>query len=281
VRAFDELIAEAVAAPVAGWDFSWLRGRATEARPSWGYAKLAAERMITATTALDLETGGGEILAGLDRRAARMVATESWRPNLEIAARNLRPGGAWVVPTDGDRRSLPFRPEVFDLVISRHPVDAWWAEIARVLRPGGTYLSQEIGTDSNAALHEAIAGPVPPDEKRSPERSARLAADAGLTVIDLRRETLPVVFYDIGAVVWFLRKVIWTIPGFSADRYLAQLAALHERIQAEGSFVSRAERFLIEARKPPSAGSLRLRRHDRQHRQGLKPVRSDPGLHGM
>jgi SAM-dependent methyltransferase len=250
VRTFDELIAEAVAAPVEGWDFSWLDGRATEERPSWGYARLAAERMADATTALDVATGGGEILAGLDRRAPRMVATESWWPNLEIAARALRPGGAWVVPTDGNRRCLPFRSEVFDLVISRHPVDTWWAEIARVLRPGGTYLSQEIGTDSNAALHEAIAGPIGPGEKRSPERSARLASGAGLTVVDLRRETLPVVFYDIGAVVYFLRKVIWTIPGFSADRYLAELAALHGRIAAEGSFVSRAERFLIEARKP-------------------------------
>jgi SAM-dependent methyltransferase len=249
MRSFDELIAEAVAAPVTGWDFSWLDGRATEARPSWGYARLAAERMTAATTALDVATGGGEILAGLNRRAPAMVATESWWPNVPIAARNLRPCGAWVVPADEAMQSLPFRSEVFDLVISRHPVDAWWAEIARVLRPGGTYLSQEIGADSNAALYEAIVGPVPPGEKRSPERSAEAAADAGLTVVDLRCESLPVVFYDIGAVVWFLRKVIWTIPGFSADQYLTELFALHQRIRAQGSFVSKAERFLIEARK--------------------------------
>ena len=39
-RSFEELMAEAVAAPVAGWDFSWLDGRATEQRPSWGYQRL-------------------------------------------------------------------------------------------------------------------------------------------------------------------------------------------------------------------------------------------------
>ncbi|MGH3967715.1 MAG: SAM-dependent methyltransferase, partial [Mycobacterium sp.] len=30
---FDELVAQAAAAPVHGWDFSWLDGRATEERP--------------------------------------------------------------------------------------------------------------------------------------------------------------------------------------------------------------------------------------------------------
>lgn len=35
-RPFDELIAEAAEADVDGWDFSWLDGRATEQRPSWG-----------------------------------------------------------------------------------------------------------------------------------------------------------------------------------------------------------------------------------------------------
>jgi hypothetical protein len=29
-RSFEDLVAEAVAAPVEGWDFSWLDGRATE-----------------------------------------------------------------------------------------------------------------------------------------------------------------------------------------------------------------------------------------------------------
>jgi len=35
-RTFEQLVAEAEAAPVAGWDFAWLDGRATEQRPSWG-----------------------------------------------------------------------------------------------------------------------------------------------------------------------------------------------------------------------------------------------------
>ncbi|HUL25214.1 MAG TPA: hypothetical protein VLW44_05525 [Streptosporangiaceae bacterium] len=35
-----------------------------------------------------------------------------------------------------------------------------------------------------------------------------------------------------------------------ADGYRAQLARMHERIRVRGPFVSHAQRFLIEARKP-------------------------------
>jgi len=250
MQAFEELVAEAEAAPVEGWDFSWLEGRATEERPPWGYSRLVAARMAGVSTALDLDTGGGEVLAGLAHWPARLVATESWPPNVDRAARLLRPRGGWVIATGEDDPALPFRSDAFDLVVSRHPVDTWWEEVARVLGPGGTFLAQEIGQDSNAGLHEAIAGPLPPGEKRSAQRSRKLAEDAGLVVIDLREASLRVEFFDIGAVIYFLRKVIWTIPGFSVAPYRGKLAALHERIQAEGSFVSHAQRFLIEARKP-------------------------------
>jgi hypothetical protein len=56
--------------------------------------------------------------------------------------------------------------------------------------------------------------------------------------------------HDVGAVVHFLRKVLWTVPGFTVQAYRGRLAALHQQIQAQGPFVAHAQRFLIEARKP-------------------------------
>lgn len=52
------------------------------------------------------------------------------------------------------------------------------------------------------------------------------------------------------ALVYFLRKVLWTVPGFNVEAYRPRLRAMHEHIGRSGSFVSHAERFLIEARKP-------------------------------
>jgi SAM-dependent methyltransferase len=246
---FEELVAEGASVPVEGWDFSWFEGRATEERPPWGYSPLLAQRMATATAALDIQTGGGEVLAQIPQPPPRVVATESWPPNVEIARRNLAPLGATVVTVDDDA-DLPFPADSFDLVVSRHPVETRWDEIARVLTPGGTFLSQMVGAGSVRELTDAMMGPQVPSQARSPRRAADQAEAAGLAVLDLRTAALEMRFYDVAAVIVFLRKVIWTVPGFTVDRYRPQLAGLHRRIQADGSFTAHSQRFLIEARKP-------------------------------
>ena len=249
VPSFDDLVAEGESVPVAGWDFSWFGGRATEERPAWGYCRLLADRMAGAAAALDIQTGGGEVLAQIPRPPPVLAATESWPPNIEVARRNLAPLGASVAEVDDDA-DLPFPAASFDLVVSRHPTVALWDEIARVLRPGGTYLSQQVGAGSNRELTDAMMGPQPVDPGRSPQVAVAEAEAAGLVVVDLREQALRVTFNDIAAVVYFLRKVLWTVPGFTVDGYREQLSRLHDRIQSEGPFVAHSQRFLIEARKP-------------------------------
>ena len=250
-RAFDELVAEADAVPVDGWDFSWLDGRATEQRPSWGYQRAMGERLARVSAALDIQTGGGEVLAGVPALPPLMAATESWPPNLAKATALLHPRGAVVVAA-ADEPPLPFADAAFDLVTSRHPVTVWWDEIARVLRPGGTYFAQHVGPASAVELVEFFLGPQPEDVKqgRHPDRARAGAAAVGLDVLDLRPESLRMEFLDIGAVVYFLRKVIWMVPGFTVAQYRDRLRAMHELIESEGSFVTHSTRCLIEARKP-------------------------------
>ncbi|MEV6878598.1 class I SAM-dependent methyltransferase [Amycolatopsis sp. NPDC051128] len=248
---FDDLVAEAEAVSVDGWDFSWLDGRATEARPSWGYQRLLGEHLEKVDAALDLETGGGEVLDDCPKLPPLMAATESWPPNVTRASARLRPRGVLVVAT-ADRPPLPFGDAVFDLVSSRHPVTTWWAEIARVLRPGGMYFSQQVGPASVFELIEYFLGPQPPEarDSRHPGHAVAAASEAGLEVTDLRSESLRTEFFDIGAVVYFLRKVIWIVPGFTVGRYRGKLEELHEKIKRDGPFVAHTTRFLIEARKP-------------------------------
>ena len=80
------------------------------------------------------------------------------------------------------------------------------------------------------------------------DRAISLATVAGLEVIHAQEESLPVIFFDIGAVTYFLRKVIWTVPDFSVDKYRDRLILLHERIEQDGSFKSHSQRYMIEAR---------------------------------
>jgi SAM-dependent methyltransferase len=246
----DGLIALGEAADVTGWDFSWLDGRATEERPPWGYAGLLAARLGTATASLDVQTGGGEVLALADSYPPVAVATESWPPNVAAATRRLHPRGV-VVVADADEPPLPFGDAAFDLVTSRHPATIWWDEIARVLRPGGTYLAQHVGPASAFELIEYFLGPqLAARRGRHPDDETAAARAAGLDIVDLRTATLRIEIADVAAVVYLLRKVIWWVPDFTVERYRDRLRALQADIDRDGPFVAHSTRHLIEARRP-------------------------------
>ncbi|MFD8819471.1 methyltransferase domain-containing protein [Streptomyces sp. NPDC059627] len=282
---FEDLVAEGAAVPTEGWDFSWFEGRATEARPSWGYARAAGGRLARATAVLDIQTGGGEVFdfvlgaaaedrppapgtAAEDRPPAPgttasgrsrdvgagprlLAATEGWPPNVGKASALLGARGVVVVASAEDA-PLPFADAAFDLVLSRHPVRAHWAEIARVLCPGGTYFAQHVGPASVFELVEFFLGPQSEAVRggRHPDGERAAAEAAGLEVVGLRAERLRMEFHDIAAVVHFLRKVVWLVPGFTVEAYEPQLRALHRRIETDGPFVAHSSRHLFDVRKP-------------------------------
>ncbi|MEU7905023.1 SAM-dependent methyltransferase [Actinoplanes sp. NPDC049118] len=251
MRTFDDLVDEAAAADVSGWDFGWLDGRATEDRPPWGYSRLLAARLAAAGSALDIDTGGGEIIAEAPRLPPAMVVTEGWPPNVARARRLLSARGVRVVPVE-QGGPLPLPDAAFELVSSRHPVSPDWREIARVLVDGGTYLAQHVGPASAFELIEWFTGPLPRNRLgRDPGREAAAARSAGLRVVDLRTARCRMEFLDIGAVVYLLRKCVWWVPDFSVDRYREALERLDAHIREHGSYRAHSTRTLIEARREP------------------------------
>jgi SAM-dependent methyltransferase len=250
---FEELVADAEAVDVSGWDFSWLDGRATEQRPSWGYQRLLKERLAQVQSALDLWTGGGEVLAGAAPLPPTMAATEPWPPNIGPATELLHPLGAVLVAT-GDEPPLPFADNAFELVTSRHPSFVWWDEFARVLKPAGTYFAQHVGIIYLRTLREHFLGPQPNDRRIRGQLNVDTLSEevtaAGLELVDLRHEEIKEEFFDVGAVVYFLRKLSWVVPDFSVAKYRDKLRTLHDQINADGSFITYSSRVLVEARKP-------------------------------
>lgn len=249
MRPFEELIAEAEAADVTGWGFAWLVGRASEERPPWGYARLLAQRLASVQSALDVDTGGGEVLNEARRFPPVMFATEGWPPNVQRARERLVPRGVQVVQTPADA-SLPFADASFELVTSRHPVRPNWSEIHRVLKPGGHYFAQHVGPASAFELIEHFLGPLPRERgMRNPQDEAAMAQAAGLLITDLRTARCRMVFRDVGAIVWILRKCVWWVPDFSVQKYRDRLLEL-DRLMREGKpVVGHSTRHLIEARR--------------------------------
>ena len=251
---YSDEIAEGLAVPTDGWSFSWFAGRATEERPGWGYVRRCGDRLGEVDAVLDVDTGGGEVLAealGLAERVPGTVrATEGWAPNYALATAALEPFGGVVSLVGDARAALPFDDRTFGLVTSRHPVSFPYPEAGRVLAPGGTLLVQEVGAGSNRALYEFLMGPqVNHDAQYLAEVRAQVDA-AGLELVALRDALTRVEFFDLAAVVHFLRKVLWTVPDFSVEKYHDRLRALYDHIAEHGSFVCHSRRTLVEARKP-------------------------------
>ncbi|TYB58058.1 class I SAM-dependent methyltransferase [Nonomuraea sp. PA05] len=235
---FEELIHQARTTPFEGWDFSLLRDRVTyDGELPWDYERLAREHLATATSVLDLGTGGGELLASLTPLPPRAAATEGHPPNLPIARARLAPLGVEVA--DHPRA---FPDASFDLVLNRHAAyDP--AEVRRLLAPGGTYLTQQVSGHDLAELNTALGGPPHPDHGWD---LATATAGLGLTVTWSAAASFTTTFHDVGALVLFLRAVTWQVPGFEVGAYEDRLRALHQDMPLQAT----AHRFALLAVAP-------------------------------
>lgn len=169
----------------------------------------------------------------------------------------LSPRGVGVVHAEPGQ-PLPFSDASFELVSSRHPVNPHWREIARVLADDGTYLAQHIGPASAYELIEWFLGPLPRvDLARSPQREATAATAAGLQVSNLQTACCRTEFFDIGAVVYILRKCVWWVLDLTVERCRYALEQLDACIRKHGAFVAHSTRTLIEASRRPGTATGR------------------------
>jgi SAM-dependent methyltransferase len=170
---FESLIDEARTAALSGWDFSFLAGRTTSEVLPWSYLDLAVTASRTATRVLDIDTGGGEVLA-LIKPPPGSVAVEPHPPNVPVATAALAPLGVQVRARMTPE--LPVSDAAFDLVLNRHGLlDA--AEISRVLQPGGGFLTQQVGSRNDLELNEAFGlEPVKFDSALDKSRAGARAA---------------------------------------------------------------------------------------------------------
>ena len=235
--------------PFVGWDFSYLDGRMFEEEPPWSYSSRAATLMQRSSSVLDMGTGGGERLLELrEHWPRRVVVTEDYPPNLKLTTERLVPLGVRVEAvrlTSYD--PMPFADGEFDLVLNRQSgFNA--GEVARILAPGGTFLTQQVhGLWAQDLLAAFGAKPQWPEAKLS-NNASRLEA-AGLEVVRAEEWWGKLAFADVGAIVYYLKAVPWLVPGFSVDVHLDRLLELQGRLESGEGLVFGVGKYLIEARK--------------------------------
>lgn len=239
----EDTIDEVAGERATGWEFAWLDGRAVGCEPSWSYPDRARALLRRADAVLDLDTGSGELLAELAPLPPHTVAVESWARNTPVARDRLAPFRVPVLT------ELPGGEDEFDVVLSRHgrlPAP----DIARLLRPGGVLLTQQVGSDDLAGLNAALDAPPPHPRVWNAEVATTALAAAGLEVADVREERPVITFQDVGAIVRQLRDLPWQIRDFTPRRYAAALDRLDSYIRLHGGLTVTAHRFLVEAVRP-------------------------------
>ena len=229
----------------SGWDLSKVRPRLIEPAPAWDYETIVRQYGLGKRDALDMGTGGGELLARIrEALPARTTATEEWNVNAPIAKKRLAPLGVEIVRC----RSLllPFVESAFDLVINRHE-ELEPREVARVLSVGGHVVTQQVGRDNWSELRSFF--PMMTDFGDLYGDYVQGFEAAGLRIIRKDQHDHKVAYRDLGEIVFLLAISPWSFPRFSPERDLDALLALESECLTDDGLVVTESRFLIIAEK--------------------------------
>ena len=99
-------------------------------------------------------------------------------------------------------------------------------EISRILKPSGRFITQQVGgtitrpDELNTAVGVAESPTTTGMARWDLKEAVRQVEDAGLVVTDAREAGLEAWFFDIGAVVYYLKAVPWQIPDFSVEKFV-------------------------------------------------------------
>lgn len=236
-------------AHIVGWDFSHIEGRYVEEELPWDYAQVIRKYLAPDMMLMDMDTGGGEFLLSLAHPHCLTAATEGYAPNVEYCSEVLAPLGIDFQEVDG-LDVLPFNDEAFDVVINRHG-DYDVSELHRILRPGGLFITQQVGAENDRELVELLLdeGPDLPYPRQYLDLRVNELLGAGFEVLESDETHRAIRFYDVGALVWFAGIIEWEFPGFEVDQSLDNLYKAQEILEKDGKIEGSIHRFYLVARK--------------------------------
>lgn len=238
-------------AKIKGWDFSEIEGKWQDgdALLPWDFEKIVRQYLHDGQRLLDMDTGGGEFLLSLKHPPEMTAATEGWAPNVRLCEERLLPRGIDFREMT-DESAMPFADASFDVILNRHgSYDV--KELWRVLKPGGVFLTQQVGAEND---RELVLRLLPDAEMPFPEQypDIQLARfrEAGFEILASDEAYRPIRFYETAALIWFAKVIVWEFDGFSVDRCFPQLVKTEAEIREKGFVCGKIHRYYFIARKP-------------------------------
>jgi ubiquinone/menaquinone biosynthesis C-methylase UbiE len=193
-----------------GWDFSQIN---TSYDPiPWDYTSIVRSYLRPTDKVLDIGTGGGEIFLSFASYLREGIGVDHNPTMIETAKRNqanLAYRNIEFVEMDGG--SLQFEANEFDMVILRH-LRVYVDEIARVLRPGGYFITQLVGKRSSKNILEAFgwtADSFGPDWWQSVGELVQPFQNGDCHIVALGEYDVKYWFKDIPSLMFWMMSVPW------------------------------------------------------------------------
>jgi SAM-dependent methyltransferase len=137
-----------------GWDFS--RVRDSRDPVPWEYMEVARRYLRPTDRVLDVGTGGGERFLELASAFGEGVGIDAFDEMVRTARTNTPAALAGKVRFERMRdEELTFADDSFDVVLCRH-AGARPEPVARVLRPGGYFVTQGVGERNTQSVFDAF-----------------------------------------------------------------------------------------------------------------------------
>lgn len=231
-----------------GWDFSYIAQRISEPNLPWDYKAAILKYLNKTDILLDLGTGGGEFLLTLNHNPHHIYVTEAYSPNYRLCRKKLSNLGIKVIFNNSPEK-LPFPNNFFDIIINRHD-EYHLGEINRVLKPGGYFLTQQVGSlDCDDLIPIFTKKESIKQNEFSLNREISSIDEEQWQIIEKDEDITNMYFFDIGALVYFVARLPWQFPTFKVKNKVAQLEVLNNIIKKQGYISTPHHRFFFVLKK--------------------------------
>jgi SAM-dependent methyltransferase len=236
----DELLAGVPAR--RGWDFTGMNALVQPV--PWDYRDVVLRYLRSSDIVLDVGTGAGERLRDLAPSFAHGLGIDADPDMVRLARQN--PAGNLRFRVCSQR--LEPVPETFDVILARHaPFDL--NAIAAHLRPGGYFITQQVGERNMACVKAALDQPPSP-----PPIGRQAIAASGLRPLAVMEYDVEYVVQDIESLVFWLNALDPAHADIDGQSALASVATLNQILAGnvdERGFVTNEHRYLAIAQSMP------------------------------
>lgn len=234
---------------INGWDFSKIKS--TSIGVQWNFYEKVKQACKPNGILLDIGTGGGENILRIISSALLLIGIDNSNGMIKTVKSNLKKSRVanvrFIQMTSED---LQFPNDFFDVTSSCHaPFVA--SEVAKVLKEGGTFLTQQVSEADKLNLKKAFGRgqSIGVDDGTLKEKYIQELKEAGFVEV-YSFDYNAIEYYQRPEDLVFLLKYTPTIPNFGQEKKdFDILDNFIENNRTKKGICTNSKRFLIIANK--------------------------------